>query len=195
MKKIVALLCALLCISNSYCQNKKVIEQAEAQLLKAISGKVAEVKPDMQAQVLRVPLAVLTENCVDVVYQDGNPEHAGFFKLTETKVDFKWTNATYSVTLTGSPELVSIKLLLVQFPQGTDMTAASELLAPCYCLPYAYVVPFFTANGLFVSFEPQLSHITDTTKRVTLYNALQAYLIKSIPKTYTYQNVSLMNND
>lgn len=195
MKKIVALLCALLCLLNSHSQNKKVIEQAEAQLLKAISGRITEVKPDVTAKVLRVPLAVLTENCVDVVYQDGNPEHADFFKLTETTVDFKWTNATYSVTLTGSTELVSMKLLLAQFPQGTNMVTASMLLAPCYCLPYAYVLPFYTANGMFISFEPQLSHIDDTTERVALYNALQDYLIKTLPKTYTYQNVSLMNND
>lgn len=194
MKNSTTLLCACLFVLNAFAQNKTIVP-AEQQILKAIAGKVSSVKPDMDATVLHVPLETLTEDCVDVVYFKDTPKHAGFFSLTDTKVDFKRTFATYDVSVTGTSQLIEIRLLLVEFPKGTDMNKTSFLLAPCYCVPMAYVIPFYTPDGLFVSFEPQIGHIEDTQKRVELFKALKNYLIKNLSPKYTYQNVSLLNND
>lgn len=166
----------------------------ENQILKAISGAVKQLQPDTKAKVLSAPLKQIASDCIDIMYYQNDTADSAFFELLKQNVSYKWSFTNYAVTLNGQTHTVPMKLLLVKFTNSTDMPKTSGILAPCYCLPNAYVIALYSNDGWFLSFEPDFSQVTEPGKRSQLYNSLQKYLRQSLTG-FTHQNVSLWNND
>lgn len=202
MKKIVTAFAILMSIQTAIAQTptqktlseKNPVLLKETQVLKTISGAVKQLKPDNEAKTYTAPLKQIASDCIDVMYYADDPADEAFFKLLEQEVTFKWSYTEYSFSTNGKTQTVPMKLLIVKFSDSVNTTEAAGTLAPCYCLPNNYVIPFYSNNGWFISFEPNLSQFTEARERTKIYNALQQQL-KAALTGFTYQNVSLWNND